>query len=61
MDVCFCECFVLSGCSLCDARIPSTEESYEYLSAVVVVFYPVEVCATGWSLIQRSPIDVSLL
>jgi len=57
MDVC-CECCVLSGRVLCDGLITCPEESYECLSVVSVVCCQVEVCETGRSLVQRSPMDV---
>jgi len=60
MDVC-CECCVLSGRGLCDELITRTEESYGYLSVVSVVCCQVKFSATSWSLVQRSPMDVSLL
>ena len=46
MSVCF-ECCVLSGRLLCDGLITCTEESYECLSVVSVVFCQVELCAMG--------------
>jgi len=60
IDVCR-ECCVLSGRGLCDGLITCPEESYGCLSVVSVVCCQVEVCATSWSLVQRSPIDVCLL
>ena len=54
MSVC-CECCVLSDRCLCDGPIPFPEESCGCLS---VVCCQVEVCATGRSLFQRSPVDV---
>jgi len=57
MDVC-CDCCVLSSRGLCDGLITRPEEPYGCLSVVSVVCCQVEVCATGWSLVQRSPMDV---
>ena len=59
MFVC-CECCVLSGRGLCDGLIPCPEEFYECLSVVIVVCCHVEVPATGWSLFQRSSMDICL-
>ena len=56
MDVC-CECCVLSGRGLCDELITPPEESYGCLSVVSVVCCQVEVSASSWSLVQRSPTD----
>jgi len=56
-----CDCCVLSGRGLCDGLITRPEESYGCLSFVCVVCCRVEVSATSWSLIQRSPMDVCLL
>ena len=56
MFVC-CECWVLPGRGLCDGLITRPEESYGCLSVVSVVCCQVEVCATGRSLVQRSPTD----
>ena len=54
MSVCF-EFYVLSGRGLCDGLFPRTEETYGCLSVVSDVCCQVEVCATVWSLFQRSP------
>jgi len=59
MSACYGCCFLL-GKNHFDELIICTEESYGYLSIVTVVFYHVEVCETGCSLVQRSPIDVFL-
>jgi len=56
MSVC-CECCVLSGRVLCDGLITRPEESYGCLSLANVVCCQVDVSATGWSLVQRSPTD----
>ena len=56
-----CECCVLSGRDLCVGLITRPEEPYGCLSVVSVVCCQVEVSATGWSLVQRSPMDVCLL
>jgi len=60
MSVC-CYCCVLSGRGLCVELITRSEESYGYLSVVSIVFCQVEVSATSWSLVQRSPMDACLL
>jgi len=52
---------VLSGRDLCDGLITRPEESYGCVSVVSVVCCQVEVSAMGWSLVQRSPMDVCLL
>jgi len=57
MFVCF-DYFVISVRGLCDGLIPCTEESYGCMSFVIVVFFQVEVCATGWSIVQGSPMDI---
>jgi len=59
ISVCF-DCCVLSGRGLCDGLFPCTEESYGCLSVLIIVWYQLEVCATGWSLVQRSLIDICL-
>ena len=59
-EVC-CECCVLSGRGLWDGLITRPEESYGCLSVVSALCCQVEVSATGWSLVQRSPMDVCLL
>jgi len=41
-----CDCCVISGRFLCDGLINFTDESYECLSAVIVVCCQVEFCAT---------------
>jgi len=51
----------LSCRGLCNRPITRPEESYGCLSVVSVVCFQVEVCATGWSLVQRSPMDVSVV
>ena len=43
-----CECFVLSGRSLCDGLTLCTVETYGCLSVVSVLCCQLEVCATGW-------------
>jgi len=57
MSVC-CACCVLSGIGLCDGLITCTEESHGCLSVVSALFCQLEVFATGWSLVQRSRMDV---
>jgi len=47
MDVCLCECCVLSGRGLCDGLILCPEEFYGFLSVLSVVCCQVEVSATG--------------
>ena len=47
-----------AGGGLCDRLITHPEESYGCLSVVSVVCCQVEVSAKGWSLVQRSPMDV---
>ena len=60
MSVC-CECFVLPGRGLCELLITFTQESYGWVSVLSVVCCQVIVCATGWSLVQRSAMDVCWL
>jgi len=59
MSVCF-DCCLLSSIGLCDSLITCTDESYGCLSVVGVVCFQVEECATDWSLVKRSPMDICL-
>jgi len=46
MSVC-CGCYVLAGSGLCVVLITCPEESYRCLSAVGVMFWQIEVFASG--------------
>ena len=61
MDICLLWVLCVSVRGLCEVLITFTEESYGCLSVLSVVCCEVLVCATGWSLVQRSPMDISLL